>query len=194
MSESSTGLMPALLAVQKEAPKLLKSSEAKAGSFSYTYADLATVMEAIGPLLTEHGLVWSTFPTIDEQGRPALRYRITHAETGESEQDTMSLMLAKSDAQAQGSAITYARRYSITAVLNLISDDDDGRAASTPPGPKTATPEDVQEMQAAAGGLETNEILKAIESCGVEATAWNKIPAAKVAAVAKALAGAERQA
>jgi hypothetical protein len=128
-----TALHEALLAFQSEAPRLVKSSEAKAGSFSYKYVDLDSVMEKVGPLLTQHGLVWSTFPTRDQHGEPALRYRLTHAESGEFDEDVMPLMISKNDAQGQGSAITYARRYSITAVLNLVADeDDDGGRASTP--------------------------------------------------------------
>jgi hypothetical protein len=37
----------------------------------------------------------------------------------------MQLLLSKNDAQGQGSAITYARRYALCAVLNLVADDDD---------------------------------------------------------------------
>jgi hypothetical protein len=50
--------------------------------------------------------------------------------TGESVEDVMPLMLVKEDPQAQGSAITYARRYSLLTLLSLTADeDDDGEAA-----------------------------------------------------------------
>jgi hypothetical protein len=43
----------------------------------------------------------------------------------------MPLLLTKEDPQGQGSAITYARRYALCAVLNLVGDDDDdGNGAS----------------------------------------------------------------
>jgi hypothetical protein len=95
------------------------------------YASLDTIVEQVGPILAKHELVWSTLPVNDEQGRPALRYRLAHAPTGEVLEGTMPLLLSKPDAQGMGSAITYARRYSLCAVLNLVADDDDdGHAAS----------------------------------------------------------------
>jgi hypothetical protein len=46
----------------------------------------------------------------------------------------MPLLLDKRNSQGLGSAITYARRYALTAVLNLVADeDDDGNQASSPP-------------------------------------------------------------
>jgi hypothetical protein len=126
------GLAAALLAFQAEMQPLRKdkSNPAFRGS---KYVGLDSIRDEIGSLLTRHGLVWQTFPTIDNDGRPALRYKLTHAPSGESEQDTMPLLLPRVDPQGQGSAITYARRYSITAVLDLVADeDDDGNAASRP--------------------------------------------------------------
>jgi hypothetical protein len=43
----------------------------------------------------------------------------------------MPLLLSKNDAQGMGSAITYARRYALCAVLNLVADDDDDGARAS---------------------------------------------------------------
>jgi hypothetical protein len=128
------GLAAAILAVQSEAPTLPRDKTATVatakGQYSYSYTDLATIVDKLAPILRQHGLVWSAFPTI-ANGAPALRYRLLHVPTGEADEDTMPLLLAKDDSQGMGSAITYARRYALVAVLNLIADeDDDGQTAA----------------------------------------------------------------
>lgn len=128
-------LLDALLAVQKEAPALRKTAANK--HFGNTYAPLDTIVETINPILHKHKLVWTTLPVAEDYG-PALTYRLSHVPSGESLEGTMPLLLSKQDAQGQGSAITYARRYSLCAVLNLVAeDDDDGARASS----KAATAE-----------------------------------------------------
>lgn len=136
-SNEHTSLLSALHAVQAECPTLPK--DAVNPHFKSKFTPLDTIVEIVKPLLQRHGLTWSTFPTRDEHGL-ALRYSLGHVATGETLEDTMPLLLAKQDAQAQGSAITYARRYSICAVLNLVADEDeDGnaarRATAQPPKP-----------------------------------------------------------
>ena len=131
-------LAEALVAFQAEAPKLLKASEANAGSYRYKYVDLAAVMDAIQPLLAKHGLAWSAFPSFGPNGEPALRYKLTHS-SGDCESETMPLLIQKADPQGLGSGISYARRYALTAVLNLVADeDDDGAAAARPAAPPAA--------------------------------------------------------
>jgi hypothetical protein len=122
MPDAPTGLLPALLAVQAEAPTLPKN--ATNPHYKSKFCPLDTIVETIGPLLVKNGLVWTTLPGVNEHGQPSLTYRLLHI-GGESIQGTMPLLLSKEDAQGQGSAITYARRYAICAVLNLVADDDD---------------------------------------------------------------------
>lgn len=128
----SDGLLTALLAFQAEAPKLRKAGENP--HFRSRFVTLDTIVETVGPLLNKHGLVWTTLPGRDSTGEPALHYRLAHASTGEALDGCIPLLLTKADPQGQGSALTYARRYSITAVLNLVADeDDDGNSASRAP-------------------------------------------------------------
>lgn len=129
MSDPASGLLTALLAVQGEAPTLRK--DATNPHFRSKYTPLDTIVETIGPILVKHSLVWTTLPGRDDQGEPALTYRLAYAPTGEKLEGVMPLLLSKRDAQGQGSAITYARRYALCAVLNLVADDDDdGNSAS----------------------------------------------------------------
>lgn len=202
MSEAppTPGLMSALLAVQKDAPAIQKTKINPA--FHSKYVSLDSLMETVMPLLNQHGLIWTTLPTRDEHG-PALTYRLIHAETGEAIDGTMPLLLGKQDSQGLGSALTYGRRYSLMAVLGLVADaDDDGAAASkgsntaTSNGgsPRLATPADVKEMVAAAAGLESPQVKLALAACGIENVAsYGTVPAEKVPALTKALAGIERK-
>jgi hypothetical protein len=115
----------ALLAVQKEAPKI--QSDGINPHFGSRYVTLESLMETILPVLNRHGVVLIQSPTSDG----SLFTRLIHAETGEDVVSTIPLMLSKDDAQGQGSAITYARRYALMAMLGLVADeDDDGNQAS----------------------------------------------------------------
>ena len=58
-----------------------------------------------------------------------LTTRLIH-ESGEWIEDTASCPLAKQDPQGLGSALTYLRRYSLSAICGLYADDDDGNSAS----------------------------------------------------------------
>ena len=125
MTAAKGSLLEAMLAVQAESPTIAKN--ATNPHFRSKYAPLDTIVETVGPILAKHGLVWTTLPTVNN----TLMYRLTHAPTGEALEGEMPLLLAKNDAQGFGSAITYARRYAMVAVLNLVADDDDdGNAAS----------------------------------------------------------------
>lgn len=189
-------LAEALAAFQGAAPKLHKGNEAKAGSFSYKYVDLADIVVGLQSLMAEHGLSFSAFPS-HLDGKPALRYVLRHS-SGESEGDTMPLMLAKPDAQAQGSAITYARRYAMCAALNLVADADDDGAAAGQNGMKHAaahTPDGYPDLRRAAKGLNVAQIRQAfrdvaLQPPGGEVPAWqffDGVPVAKAGLLCEAL-------
>lgn len=126
---SDTGLLDAILAVQKDAPTLPKDKTNP--HFGSKYTPLDTIVEQVGPILNKHGLVWMTFPSGTHE-EPTLKYQLSHAASKEALEGEMPLLLDKSSAQAMGSAITYMRRYSLCAVLNLVADDDDdGNSAGT---------------------------------------------------------------
>jgi hypothetical protein len=63
---------------------------------------------------------------------------ITHIDSGEIETSEVQIILSKVTAQEFGSFITYMRRYTITAMLGIVTDiDDDGNAASKPQNNQT---------------------------------------------------------
>lgn len=125
----NTGLLSALLDLQAEIPTLPK--DATNPHFGSKYTPLDTIVEKVGPLLHKHGFVWSALPA-GSHAEPQLHYRLAYAPTGEVLEGHMPLLLDKASSQAMGSAITYARRYALSSVLNLVADeDDDGNAAGT---------------------------------------------------------------
>lgn len=119
----------ALAAFQADPPAV--HLDATNPHFGSKFASLAGVFAAIRPSLAKHGLVITQLPTQTEDGAPALKTLLIHAESGEAFTSTMPLMLAKQDPQAQGSALTYARRYALLSILGLVGDaDDDGATAA----------------------------------------------------------------
>lgn len=122
-------LAAAVLRVQAAAPKLIRNAIGQIQHRTYGYTTLDAVVDEVLPLLVNEDLLWRAAPTIHE-GQPALRYRMTHVPSGETDEDVMPL-LGCTDSQSLGSATTYDRRYALTAYLNLTVDaDDDGAAAS----------------------------------------------------------------
>lgn len=122
----------ALAAFQAEAPTVPKNKTANAGSYSYSYADLADIAEVAYPILAKHGLAFTAAPRGGE-----LIGKLVHT-SGEGEWG--SLQIGGRDMQAIGSAITYARRYLFGSLTGLVTDaDDDGQAASKPRTAKKAS-------------------------------------------------------
>jgi hypothetical protein len=101
--------------------------------FKSRYADLATVRDAVVPVLAKNGLAVMQFPC-ELDDAPALTTVLAHA-SGEWYETTMKLRPLKNDPQGVGSALTYGRRYALQAIAGVAADDDDddGHAASQPP-------------------------------------------------------------
>lgn len=146
MTDTSTfqhpNLAAALAAFQAEAPKIIKDATAKVTGenkqtgekvkYTYGYADLATVTEALNPHLGKHGLAFTSKPTMTEQGF-GLVYALKH-ESGESDEGFWPLPdPTRTRPQDMGSWITYWRRYAFLAVTNTFpsGEDDDGAQASS---------------------------------------------------------------
>jgi arginyl-tRNA synthetase len=120
-------LSKALSTFQKSAPKIVKDKKGEiqmksGGKYGYKYADLATIWDKIRLPLSENSLSVIQSPT-SINGQPALTTMISH-ESGEWIEDTMQLKITQDTPQGQGSAITYARRYMLCALLGIVADDD----------------------------------------------------------------------
>lgn len=98
--------------------------------FGSKYADLGCVIEAIKPALSENGL-WFTQIIQNVPGCAAIETIIMHSSGESLSCGVVSIPIGKPTAQGYGSALTYARRYSLSAAFGVApEEDDDGNAAS----------------------------------------------------------------
>lgn len=105
--------------------------------FRSKYADLAGIRDAVIPALTANGIaVVQTFDAASEGVAYCVLTRLMHASGQWIE--SLCPIPGGQDMQKMGSAITYARRYSLSAICGIAADeDDDANAATTQPsGPK----------------------------------------------------------
>lgn len=97
--------------------------------FKSKYADLTAVWDAVKDALGKNELAVMQIPTVIGEHQ-FLRTRLIHS-SGEWIEGVYIINPVKNDPQGIGSAITYARRYSLCAMLGVIADeDDDGNKAS----------------------------------------------------------------
>jgi len=91
--------------------------------FKSAYADLSSVWEACRELLTKNGL--AIIQTMDgNNGNPVIVTTLAHI-SGQWIRGKLSIKPVKEDPQAIGSAITYGRRYSLAAIVGIVSEEDD---------------------------------------------------------------------
>lgn len=96
--------------------------------FKSRYADLASVISACKDELTKNGLAVLQPVSSDEHGI-YVETVITHSSGQWISSGQMKLLLSKQDMQGLGSAISYARRYSLQSMLNIPAVDDDAESA-----------------------------------------------------------------
>ncbi len=127
--------------------------------FKSKYSDLSSVMQAISLPFYDNGLSF-TQAAEAKDGIVSVTTRIMHI-SGQWIQSITDLPTAKRDAQAYGSALTYAKRYGLQALCGVPSDDDDGQSA-------TAAVRKEKEAQEKLLFTENNELLdvykKSLES------------------------------
>lgn len=124
--------------------------------FKSKYASLASIMDACRDALSRNGLAVIQTTGI-EDGVLMLYTTLTHI-SGESVTGAYPIVPQQATPQGYGSAMTYARRYALAAIVGVVADDDDdGNEASRPPRaeqsrprpqpqPTTGTPDDFDEL------------------------------------------------
>lgn len=118
----------ALAELQGQLPRITKDliakvkSERTGAQYTYSYADLALISREALPLLAKCGLSFTSRPTMTD-GRFVLAYELRHT-SGEQIAGEYPLP-DRGTPQEVGSAITYARRYSLCAVTGIAPDDED---------------------------------------------------------------------
>lgn len=128
-------LFEALAKAQGEIEPAITNSENP--HFKSGYADLSAVWKACRGPLSKNGL--SVLQTVhqDEAGM-SLITTLGHS-SGQWIRGKMHLLIGKQDMQGLGSAITYARRYSLAAIAGIAQDDDDGEGSKKNVKPQQPT-------------------------------------------------------
>lgn len=117
----------AMVKAQKEFGPALKSSTNP--YFTSKYADLATCVEAVIDALNNNGI--ALIQKCHESDTGVNVETLLLHESGESLScGVLHVPASKQDPQGYGSALTYARRYSLMAACGIAPEDDDGNAAS----------------------------------------------------------------
>jgi hypothetical protein len=126
-SESIANLAKALSIVQGKLTYAVKDSANP--FFKSKYADLESVWDACRSLLADNNLCVIQMPGNYFEGRMWLITKLCHS-SGEWIEQEMSVPVQKMDVQGCGSALSYMRRYSLSAFIGIVQSDDDGNAAS----------------------------------------------------------------
>lgn len=96
--------------------------------FKNKYADLNDVLAAVVPALNNNGIVLLQ-PLVNIEGRNFVKTVLMH-ESGEVFESLAEIFCKNTnDAQAYGSGVTYARRYSLSSICGIGSEDDDAQKA-----------------------------------------------------------------
>lgn len=120
-------LIEALSDFQKDLPEV--KFDGVNPAFKSKFATLNAVTKAVLPKLTEHGFAFSVGSFVDN-GLLIVDAHLLH-ESGESR--SLQFPITETNPQKIGGALTYARRYALSALTGIVADeDDDGNAASNP--------------------------------------------------------------
>lgn len=182
-SATITSIIGALAKAQGEFPRVPKNKEVKVrtktgGVYTFSYAPLETIMEAIRPVLSANGL--AVMQMVNDK---VVTTVLLHTSGEWIHSSPLPIRIpedAQNSSQALGSAITYAKRYSLCAMLGVVADDDDdgnaadGNAAETT---KDSTPDGMRNSvsramtgKSVAANLKNNVFLDALRDTAEKGT------------------------
>jgi len=145
--------------------------------FKNRYADLSACIEAVIDALNANGIFLAQ-PTHEDAAGVTVETLFIH-ESGETLScGKLHVPASKQDAQGYGSALTYARRYSLMAACGIAPEDDDGNAAS-----KKAP--DISAILRGIANADTLEILKSNYEAAMQMADASQHPAIKKATNAR---------
>lgn len=163
-TENKTKLYRKIALFQQEIPVIHQGTK----SYGYTYADLKSIFQIINPAMAKHKLGFSQSTDYSyEVDANIVKTIVFCIETGESIESSMkvdeSIELKGMNAfQVLGSAITYLKRYQISAMLGLITDKDIDASGDAAPKPKTTQSTPVAKSD--SGKLSDERFKKALEA------------------------------
>jgi|DEB19_MinimDraft_3_1074340.scaffolds.fasta_scaffold04394_4 hypothetical protein len=177
-SEQINELAAALAKAQSEIKTAGKGKENP--FFKSSYADLAMVREACIEALTKNNL--AVTQSTDFDGDVTwLETTLMHS-SGQWISGRYRLKPVKDDPQGMGSAVTYAKRYALAAMVGVVSvdEDDDGEAASGRPPQKEQQPN--RKTAATQWAAEAEKIVATMRSAE-DLSAWHRKNATAIAHV-----------
>lgn len=154
------------------------------------YADLGACLEAVDAALLNNGIALLQ-ETFDDPSGVTVETVFLH-ESGESMRcGKLHVPAAKQDPQGYGSALTYARRYSLITACGIAPEDDDGNAAAKKP-PQVARLSEKQVSEIATLINDTGTDIAGLlawvsKGAGAEVKSLNQIPADAYAPIIKKL-------
>lgn len=151
-SDALDALLPALVKARANFKPVVREATGQIGqNRAYKYADLAGVLDALAPALTQHGL--TVVQTVDAESSTLLS-RLLHT-SGQWIESAYPLTFPSQTPQQIGAQLSYGRRYSLLALLCVAQEDDDAVAVPAHPPAKSATNQ--KPAQAPAEGQRTGE-------------------------------------
>lgn len=128
-SEEISEIAKALINVQRQLQPATKDAN---NPFTKSkYATLNSVMDSCRDALLSNGIWLCQYPVPAEPGYLGLVTKLTHAESGQWQSSLAVVPLPKADPQGVGISMTYMRRYALSAMLGIVTEEDtDGEFAS----------------------------------------------------------------
>ncbi len=130
--------------MQPELPEIAERAKAH----NSKYATLEDINEAVKPILAKHGFGLS-FRVNQESGAIRVTGIISH-KGGHSESTEMTLPAdtggSKNAVQAIGSSVSYAKRYVLSALLNISTRGEDDDAVQADPAPTVPQLESIKKL------------------------------------------------
>lgn len=120
-------LSDALAAAQSEFPPIIKDKVANTPKYTYSYSDISDVIAAVTPVMARHGLCQLQRMAVRD-GQQLLVTELRFKQ--EIVASEMILPLEGLDPQSCGKVITYARRYTLQAILGVAAEKDDDAAGT----------------------------------------------------------------
>ena len=131
IGELAAAMAKAQAAIENPTKHKTAKVRSEKGNFEYMYTDLAAGLECIRPALSAQSIAVFQVQRIDQNGNMILITRLIHGPSGQWVESEYFVCKADLDHQKRGSALTYARRQSLFAIVGIAGadDDDDGSSA-----------------------------------------------------------------